>query len=153
MKDVNQVGERAEALFMQGYNCAESVLAAVAECLELGCDCIPAIATGMGGGVGHTGHTCGAVSGAAMAIGLVTPQKKLPDHAAEKKWANDVGTEMVAAFRRKFDAVNCRDLLGVDFSQPGSAEKYKQKNCKPLCCGFVRFAADWTVRRLAKELE
>ena len=151
MKDIEQVGERAEKLFTQGYNCAESVLAAAAESMGLQCDCIPGVATGMGGGLGHTGHACGAVSGAAMAIGLASARKKLADHAAEKRWANELGAEMVAAFKRKFDAVNCRDLIGINFAEAGWAEKYTQKNCKQSCCGFVRFAADWTARRLAKE--
>ena len=151
MKDIEQVGQRAEALFMQGYNCAESVLAAVAESLGVTCDCIPAMATGMGGGVGHTGHACGAASGGAMAIGLASVRKKLPDHNAEKRWANELGTEMVAAFRRKFDAVNCRDLIGIDFAESTWAEKYQQKKCKQSCAGFVHFAADWTARRLAAE--
>ena len=54
----------------RSYNCCESVLLALAEYLGVESDLIPRIATGVGAGFSLNGLTCGAISGAAMAIGL-----------------------------------------------------------------------------------
>jgi len=139
-------------LFYKGFNCCESVLTVAAEALGRTCaDCIPAVATGMGGGIGHTGHVCGALSGGAMAIGLASPLKKLKDHTAEKQWANAIATELVDDFNREFAAVECRQLLGVDLRAADAGERYRAEGCKPRCAHFVSFVAAWVARRLAEE--
>lgn len=53
-----------------GFNCCESVLLGASEFLGVTSELIPKIATGFGGGIGHTGRICGAVTGAVMALGI-----------------------------------------------------------------------------------
>ncbi len=62
--------ENARATFRKGFNCSQAVLSAFAE--EFGLDPIMAyrVAAAFGGGMGHMGETCGAVTGAFMVIGL-----------------------------------------------------------------------------------
>jgi C_GCAxxG_C_C family probable redox protein len=151
MNDIDRVGDRAEEYFAGGLNCCEGCLKAVSESMGVACDCIPSIATGMGGGVGHTGHICGAVTGAAMAIGLAVPAMTLRNHTAEKNWANAVVTELVEAFNHELGHTRCSDLIPVNFADADWRDDYAANNCKQQCCRFVNFAADWAARRLAQE--
>ncbi len=54
----------------QGFNCCESTLQGLGDYLGVKSDLIPSIATGFGGGIGHTGGVCGAITGAVMALGI-----------------------------------------------------------------------------------
>lgn len=150
--DPKQAAERADVLFHEGYNCCESTLTALSEAMGVGdCGCLPAIATGMGGGVGHTGDICGAVTGAAMAIGLASSVMKLDNHTAEKQWANELVAELVDAFRREQNFLKCGELIPINWRAAGAPETYKAGGCKAKCTGFVRFATEWTARRLEVE--
>jgi C_GCAxxG_C_C family probable redox protein len=151
MKEAKEIAGRAEELFRGGCNCAESVVTALVEGLGVQCSCLPGLATGLGGGIGHTGHVCGAATGAAMAIGLAACRRGLADHNAEKAWANGVVAELIDAFERQFDSTECRELLGLDLREEGWLELYKVSGCKEQCVAFVRVAAQWAAARLAKE--
>ena len=150
MTDPRQVAERAEQLFFQGYNCCEGVATALAEAMGAKCDCLPALATGMGGGVGHTGNMCGAVTGGAMGIGLAASRKKLKDHGAEKQWANERVAEFIEAFQREFTVADCRSLIHIDFRSTDWLGQYKAGGCKAKCGRFVGFSAEWVARHLAE---
>ena len=62
--------EKALNLFDNKFNCAQSVLTAFAEELGLTEDESLRVACAFGGGMGRQQLTCGAVTGAAMALGL-----------------------------------------------------------------------------------
>ena len=70
--------EKAAALFADGCNCSQAVFAAFAD--EFGLDEALAkrLACGLGGGVGRMREVCGAVSAAAMVLGM----RSGPDKAA-----------------------------------------------------------------------
>ena len=58
--------------FRQGLNCAECVLRTFMDIYE--CDVpdeVICMATGFGGGMGHTKNSCGAITGAVLALGLL----------------------------------------------------------------------------------
>ena len=58
------------ATFYNGYNCAQSVLSVFAEDLGMSKDACLKLASPFGSGIAYMQETCGAVSGALMAIGL-----------------------------------------------------------------------------------
>jgi C_GCAxxG_C_C family probable redox protein len=152
MKDPQAVGDQAEEMFYQGFNCCEGVATALAEALGRRCPgCLPALGTGMGGGLGHTGGACGAVTGGAMAVGLATTLKKFRDHSQEKQWANAIVAEFVDAFGREFNYIECSRLLNLDLRSPAAMDRYRDGGCKERCAHFVNFAASWVARRLAEE--
>ena len=151
MEDSKQVAETAEALFSEGYNCCEAVSEAVIKSRGWQCGCLPGLATGMGGGVGHTGRICGAVSGGAMVLGLGVSRMGLKSRQAEKDMANELVTGLIYAFEREFNYVACRDLVGIDFASPAWRDDYRDKGCKERCDHFVRFSAEWVAARLAAE--
>ena len=64
--------ELVRGYFKQGLNCAECVLRAFMDIYEVNVpDEVICMATGFGGGMGHTKNTCGAITGAVLALGLV----------------------------------------------------------------------------------
>jgi C_GCAxxG_C_C family probable redox protein len=84
---IEQIRERARKNFSKGYNCAECVVEAVLSTVDTGLPKeVQRVATGFGGGVGLFGDTCGAITGAVIAVGAVHGRDALPV-AEDKKEA------------------------------------------------------------------
>jgi C_GCAxxG_C_C family probable redox protein len=103
----------ARAHFDRDFNCAESVLAAIAGELGLKSGLLPKVASGFGAGMSRQGSVCGAVAGAVMALGLkygrVRPtQSRTPTYRRVQA--------LCRRFERKFGSIYCRDLIGHDMS-------------------------------------
>ncbi|MDR0249996.1 MAG: C-GCAxxG-C-C family protein [Burkholderiales bacterium] len=97
----------------KGFNCAQSVVSAYCEGFGLDKEVALKLACGLGAGMGRLGHTCGAVSGAYLVIGLKHGNFLLEDKASkEKTYA------LVREFEKRFSERNrttiCRELLQVD---------------------------------------
>ena len=64
--------ELSRGYFRQGLNCAECLVRVMMDIYETG---LPeeaiCLATGFGGGMGHTKNTCGAITGAVMGLGML----------------------------------------------------------------------------------
>ena len=128
--------EKAEALFTGGCNCAQAVFAAFADEFGMDEELAKRLATGLGGGVGRMREVCGAVSAAAMVIGM----RLGPDQMK----AYPVIQDFCAKFKEKCGSIICRDLLeGTDATTGGAPEprtpEYYQK--RP-CAEFVKIAAE-----------
>ena len=77
---IERVRQRARKNFSLGYNCSETVFEAVLGELDL--DLPPEalrLATGFGGGLGLYGDSCGAITGAILAVGAVHGRRNLPE--------------------------------------------------------------------------
>lgn len=137
------VADRADAYFQQGHNCAQAVLKAVAEVRGLECPgCIPAVALAMGGGIGRTGHACGAVTGAVMVIGLAMDRAARGGLVERKQAACGAAGRFVKAFIAEFGSADCRGILGFDWSEPGAMARAERENAKQVrCTPCVRWAA------------
>lgn len=94
--------------FRSGYNCAEAVLRAFRDELELPLtDEQLKIASGFGGGLGHAGCVCGALSASIMVLGLLNgrtsaEQSRQPIYTAAH--------EFHRRFAEQFGATCCRSL-------------------------------------------
>ncbi len=91
------------------------------------------VAGGFGAGCGRLGLTCGAVTGAYMAIGMKHGKVRADDDAAkEKTYA------LVQEFSRQFIArdksLNCAELLGCHLGTPEGQEKAKNENLSATVC-------------------
>jgi C_GCAxxG_C_C family probable redox protein len=60
----------AVAMFAEGYNCAQAVLACCGRAYGLPKETAVQVAQAFGGGIGKTGNLCGALTGALMTVGL-----------------------------------------------------------------------------------
>lgn len=105
-----EIGNKAVSYHMDGYNCAQSVLAAAGEytCLEE--SAALAISAGFGGGL-RCGEVCGAVSGAVMALGLCFPFSDCEDSEAKAKIAA-LAAEYCSEFKECFGGIRCADIVG-----------------------------------------
>lgn len=106
--------ERANAYHKQGFNCCQSVLAAFSDLTGLSEQASFDIGGGFGAGAG-TGELCGAVSGAVMALGMVTPVDPA-DPVGSKKRTVALSKELQKRFAEKFGALRCQDLLQNKFT-------------------------------------
>ncbi|MZP30934.1 hypothetical protein GTO91_14540 [Heliobacterium undosum] len=134
--------EKAAAIFLGGYNCAQAVIAAFAEECGVDEETAKGMAAAFGGGIARTGETCGAVTGAMMAIGLLYGQKSGDDSENKEKTY-----ERVHAFLERFQERNgllrCKELLGCDVSTPEGRQQAKEADYhNTRCPKFVRDSAE-----------
>lgn len=130
----------AATLFDQGFTCSQAVLAAFAERRGLSRDLALKVACAYGGGIARTGGTCGAVSGALMAIGLAHGRTRVDDEAARER-TYDATRELLDRFRREHGSDQCRALLGVDIgTTEGREHAAKEGLFRTRCPALVRSA-------------
>lgn len=132
--------EQAKENFAQGYSCSQSVILAFAEELGMGREVAARVSAGFGGGMGRTGRTCGAVSGALMAIGLMHGGTLPTDKAAKEK-VYQLARKLIEEFQAQRGAVDCRDLVGADISTPEGNALAREKGLFSNCAGHVEAAA------------
>lgn len=126
----------AQKYFDNHYNCAQSVFAPFALRFGMDMDTALKIATPFGGGMGHAGQVCGAVSGGLMAIGLA---KGISTYDREKKYAcYELAKEFQDRFRGLHGELTCPGLLGYDIGDPEDLEEVRRLNLfHDLCPGFI----------------
>ncbi len=127
--------EKAEALFRSGCNCSQAVFAAFAD--EFGLDEALAtrVACGLGGGVGRMREVCGAVSAAAMVLGM----RFGPDKTAAYPAIQD----FCARFKAETGSIVCRELLAGPEAKAGGAPAARTPDYyrKRPCVELVKLAA------------
>jgi C_GCAxxG_C_C family probable redox protein len=145
--------DAAVAFFLEGYNCAQSVLASCGPSLGLPRDTAIQVAQAFGGGLGRTGNVCGAVTGGLMALGLSFSAEAAKEKAT-KDAAHELAREFMARFRAQHGALDCRDLIGIDLGTPGGPQKAAEAGVfKTICPGFVRSAACVVEQLLTKSAD
>lgn len=103
--------ERAKELFMQGFNCSQSVLAACCDLYGLDEQIALRVSASFGGGIARMRHVCGAASGMFMLAGL---EKGSVTGSAEEKKANYAFVrELADDFRDVHGSIICADLMGI----------------------------------------
>lgn len=134
--------ERAVSCFDEGFSCSQAVLSAFGPQLGLDRETALRVAAGFGGGMGHRGETCGAVTGAFMVIGLKCGRSAV-DNQEAKETAYTLVNEFVDEFESRNGSVICRELLGCDISTPEGLELAREMNLLTTRCpNFVRDAAE-----------
>lgn len=122
--------DKAVELFMSGLNCAQSVFCAFADEFGMDVETAKKVSCALGGGVGRMREVCGAVSGAAMVIGM----RLGPDKTAVYPEVQKFG----AAFKRECGSIVCRELLAGTGATTGGApeartsEYYRKRPCVEL---------------------
>jgi len=99
----------------------------------------------MGGIAGQQAAPCGAVSAAAVFLGLkhrcsIADEEKAKD-ARNKSRAE--AAELVKRFTEKFGTITCDGLLGIDLSVPSEAKRFRDAGLfKEKCDRFVPYVID-----------
>lgn len=140
--------ERAKALFLEGYNCAQAVVLAFAEDAGLEESVAKAFSRPLGGGMGRLRQTCGAVSGAAVASGVLFPELTKPEAYA-------LVQEIARRFAEKNGSFNCGELLrgaGLKTDTAPNPERrteeyYKKRPCPELIYDAAEILEDICIAR------
>lgn len=136
-------GERAEANFRKGYNCAQAVYCAWTEELGLTEELAARTVCALGGGMGRLREVCGAVSGALMVLGALEGYSDPKDQGA-KAHLYALEQRFAAIFREMSGSIICRELLGLSEGPSAPTPEartdayYGKRPCSQLC----RQAAD-----------
>ena len=133
--------KEANKQFEKGFSCAPSVFSTYSEQFGLEKELALKIACGFGGGIGRTGRTCGAVTGAVMVIGLKHGQADVTDEESRQE-THKLVKKFIDKFTGLHGSVECRELIGYDLSNPAEFELAKESGVvEKKCHGFVYDAA------------
>jgi len=132
--------ENAVDYFRNRFNCSQAVFTVFGkdhglsenDCLKVSC--------AFGGGMGRQQLTCGAVTGALMALGLKYG-KALNDPEEKKQKTYAVTREFFQRFTELNGSVNCKALLdGLDMNDPDDHKKIMERKLFDIKC--EKYVAD-----------
>ena len=135
--------EKAAKYFANNYNCSQSVFTAIGQDFGLTEDQCFKTACAFGAGMGRQQHTCGAVTGALMAIGLKYG-KGVNDSNQKKVETYQKAVALMNAFKQKNGSINCKELLnGLDMNNDADMKKISEMRLfETNCLGYVKYATE-----------
>ena len=134
----NERIEKAVALFKEGFNCSQSVVAAFADMYDFTPEQALKMSASFGGGIGRMRETCGAACGLFLLAGLETGATEGADR--DGKAANyKLVQELAEEFKQRNGALKCADLLGLSKKEPvvstpeaRTAQYYAKRPCAKM---------------------
>jgi len=143
--------EKAAGYFKKGFNCSQAVFSVFAPSLGVDEGLALKIACPFGAGMGRMQKTCGAVTGAFMAIGLKYGKNVQGDDAA-KEHSYALVLEFTEKFKALHGSIECLELLGADMNtEEGKRRIQEQDMFRTKCLQFVKDAATIAEELVAKE--
>jgi C_GCAxxG_C_C family probable redox protein len=104
------------------YGCAETSFIVLKHAFGLPCPADSSPAMALNGGIAWQGNFCGAITGAALAVGMFVEQS-MNNHIQAKRVTRDILGGLIMDFEREFGSSICRTLINFDIRQP---EQHKQ---------------------------
>lgn len=134
--NVDERVQKAVDIFMQGYGCCQSVVAAFADLYGFTDEQAKLISAGFGGGVGRMRMICGAVSGIVTLVGMDCGQTRGDDREG-KAHCYKVVQDLLKQSKEENGSLICAELLGLHGDVPlgnfmpdeRNAEYYKKRPC------------------------
>jgi C_GCAxxG_C_C family probable redox protein len=136
-KPKHSLAEEAVNHFLEGYNCAQSVLLTMLEHENGKNALVPKIASGFGGGIGRCGSICGALTGGIMAIGSIHGTN---EPSAEKRLLSyELSAMLYRQFELRHGTVFCRELIHYDLSNLKEREKAREARVfEEKCSNYIK---------------
>lgn len=145
---MGKYGEKAKALFTEGYNCAQAVFGAFSDVTGIDFETSMRLASGFGGGMGRMREVCGAVSGMFMVLDAVEGYTSPTDNEAKKVLYAKV-QKLAEVFKSENGSIVCRELLGgVPSTAPTPTERTTEFYKKRPCVQLVELAANIVAEHL-----
>jgi len=143
-----QVAQKAIAYFEEGFNCSEAMLKGYLD--VYGKDPIlGATASGFGGGIGGKGITCGAVSGAIIAIGLHYNRQNSADKKLYSK-IRENSLELIEQFSEINTSSYCKELQPYDLTtMKGRETLHNDPEVKAKCKSYLASTAELLVKAIS----
>ncbi len=111
--NVEERVKKAYELHHQGYNCAQAVVGAYSDLVDIDEKTLMKISEGFGAGMGALQDTCGAVTGMFMLAGLVNSAGDVEEKQTKVETYGMV-RELAKRFKEQNTSIMCRDLKGVE---------------------------------------
>jgi len=141
---MDEAERRGKDYFRQGLNCSECVLRTFMDMHETDLpESIIRLASGFGGGMGHTKNTCGAITGAVLALGLVKGRDPFASEEVKDRITqlNDqvypAFAPMIREMEQEFGTLICAELSAPHGDFDGRARK---KSCMQMIAHCCRLA-------------
>lgn len=99
-------------------------------------DCIPRIASALGGGLGRQGEVCGALTGGVLAVGLVHGRDRA-EEVEVKEAVHAKAGQFMRGFAEVNGALRCRDIIGLDVTGEEGLREYYARNLQERCSAVV----------------
>ena len=138
--------ELAGKLFLEGYNCSQSVMVAFTDLTGMDKNLAARLASSFGGGMGRMREVCGAVSGMLMVAGILYGYDDIHDPKAKREHYQLV-QKLAGQFKEQVGSIVCRDILKNPPSDPNpserTAEYYKVRPCARMVMLASRILDDY----------
>jgi len=132
--------EKAAELFLQGYNCAQSVAVAFCDVTGLDEKMTAKTVSAFGGGMGRLREVCGAVSGMFFVLGHLYGYDTPGDDRQKKELYTRV-QGLAERFSRENGSIVCREILKNPPSDPNPSPRTAEYYAKRPCVRMVMTAA------------
>ncbi len=120
------------------YGCAETTFMTLKGLYGLDAPEDPSAAMALNGGLAYSGGPCGAVTGAALAVGMLA-ERRIADHDRAKTVARELVHGTMEAFTAEHGSVACRELIGYDLRAPGEHHAFVESGLwKERCAAQIR---------------
>ena len=153
--NVEERVERAENYFKAGYNCAQAVVMAFDDVMQMTPDQLARLVAPFGGGMGRMREVCGTVSGMAFVAGAIAPSAD-PSNLEERKQNYALVQHFADEFRRENGDIVCRRLLGLEpmveraetaMPSERTPEYYKKRPCGEYVGSAARIVAEYIANK------
>ena len=105
------------------YGCAETSLVALQQIYGIPDAENSSAAMALNGGIAYAGGICGAISGAAMALGRLAGER-IPNHQTAKRAARRMVQMLMTEFEAEFGGTNCSDLINYEIAIPSEHDAF-----------------------------
>ena len=152
--NVDERVERAQAYFKAGYNCAQAVVMAFDDVMQMSPDGLARLAAPFGGGMGRMREVCGTVSGMTFLAGAIKPSTN-PSNLEERKENYALVQLFADKFREENGDIVCRRLLGLEpiaeraetaMPSERTPEYYRKRPCSEYVGCAARIVAEYLVK-------
>ena len=146
---------RAVGYFKSGYNCAQAVVMAYDDIMDLSVEALAKIAAPFGGGMGRMREVCGTVSGMTFIAGAICPAIT-PQNLEERKANYALVQHFAQRFRQENGDIVCRRLLGLEpmaersetpMPSQRTEEYYRKRPCAEYVASAARIVAEYLAER------
>jgi len=140
---------KAGSYFREGYNCAEAVFLACHELLSLDIDRdFVRLTSGLGGGFGHAGCACGALTGSILVLGALKGRTGTDLEARDQIY--DLAARFHDVFEDKFGSTCCRSLNPYPYDS-----REHLKNCLKITGNTGKLLFDFLIEQglINREIE
>jgi C_GCAxxG_C_C family probable redox protein len=160
-KIIKKTGNDAHAYETTYHGCAQCVLKALQENLDLGDDLTFKAASALAGGMARMGEACGSLLGGVLAISLAFGRDRLEVTSESPAYmrAHKLAGELAERFREELGGIRCWDvqttLFGrsFDLNNPSEAQAFVEAGGYEKCPEVARKAAELAAEIILREKE